>query len=127
MADRDAEEVKRGVHTPENASITVAEAADIWIEKGELEKLARSALRQYRNHVDRHIKPSRIGTEKLARLSTPVVEAFRDDLLKRCARPMARKVLVSLKSILSEAQRVGSGPIPPPRSRSMRNGVRKAS
>jgi integrase len=119
--------VKRGVHTPENASITVAEAADIWIEKGELEKLARSTLRQYRNHVDRHIKPSRIETEKLKRLSTPVVEAFRDDLLKRCSRPMARKVLVSLKSILSEAQRVGSVPIPPPRSRSMRNGVRKAS
>jgi integrase len=100
-------EVKRGVHTPENASITVAEAADIWIEKGELENLERSTLRQYRNHVDLHIKPSRIGTEKLARLSTTATQAFRDDLLKKCSRPMARKVLVSLKSILSEAQRRG--------------------
>jgi hypothetical protein len=100
-------EVARGVHTPENASITVAEAAEIWIEKGELEKLERSTLRQYRNHVDLHIKPSLIGTEKLARLSTPAIEAFRDDLLRKCSRPMARKVLASLKSILGEAQRRG--------------------
>jgi integrase len=100
-------EVSRGVHTPENASITVAEAAEIWIQKGELEKLERSTLRQYRNHVDLHIKPSRIGTEKLARLSAPAIEAFRDELLKKCSRAMARKVLVSLKSILGEAQRRG--------------------
>src|ERR1700751_2182155 len=75
--------------------------------KGELENLARSTLRQYRNHVDLHIKPSRIGAEKLARLSTPTIEAFRDDLLKKCSRPMARKGLTSLKSVLSEAQRRG--------------------
>jgi integrase len=100
-------EVARGVHTPENARITVAEAAAIWIEKGELEKLERSTLRQYRNHLNKHIKPSRIGNEKLARLSTPAIEAFRDDLLKNCSRPMARKVLASLKSILGEAQRRG--------------------
>jgi integrase len=100
-------EVKRGVHTPESASITVAEAADVWIGKGEIENLERSTLRQYRNHVDLHIKPSRIGAEKLARLSTPAIEAFRDDLLKKCSRPMARKVLTSLKSILGEAQRRG--------------------
>jgi integrase len=100
-------EVSRGVHTPENASITVADAAEIWIQKGELDKLERSTLRQYRNHADLHIKPSRIGNEKLARLSTPVIEAFRDDLVKKCSRPMARKVLASLKSILGEAQRRG--------------------
>jgi integrase len=100
-------EVERGTHTPENASITVAEAAEIWIEKAELKKLERSTLRQYRNHADLHIKLSRIGTEKLARLSTPVIEAFRDDMLKKCSRPMARKVLASLKSILGEAQRRG--------------------
>jgi integrase len=101
------DEVKRGVHTPESASVTVAEAADIWIEKGELENLERSTLRQYRSHVDLHIRRSRIGAERLARLSTPTIEAFRDDLLKRSSRPMARKVLTSLKSILSEAQRRG--------------------
>src|SRR6516162_8865206 len=100
-------EVQRGMHTPESTSITVAEAAELWVETSELERLERSTLRQYRNHVDLHIKPSRIGTEKLARLSTPAIEAFRDDLLRKSSRPMARKVLTSLKSILSEAQRRG--------------------
>jgi integrase len=100
-------EVTRGIHTPENTSITVAEAAELWIEKGKLEKLERSTLRQYRNHVDLHIKPSRIGNEKLARLSAPTIEAFRDDLLRKGSRQMARKVVASLKSILGEAQRRG--------------------
>jgi integrase len=99
-------EVQRGVHTPENASITVAEAAELWLQTGELEKLERSTLRQYHNHVVLHINPL-IGREKLARLSSPMVESFRDALLKKCSRAMARKVLASLKSILGEAQRRG--------------------
>jgi integrase len=111
-------EVQRGVHTPENASITVADAAQLWLDKSEFIELERSTLRQYRNHVDRHIKPSLIGNEKLARLSTPMIEAFRDGLLKdetdthgkvikKGSRAMACKVLASLKSILGEAQRRG--------------------
>jgi integrase len=99
-------EVARGVHTPENTSITVAEAAKRWIETGELEKLERSTLRQYGNHVRLHINPL-IGGVKLARLSTPAIESFRDELLKKGSRAMARKVLASLKSILGEAQRRG--------------------
>jgi integrase len=99
-------EVARGVHTPEVASVTVAEAAQLWIEKGELEKLERSTLRQYRSHVDLHIAPL-IGNVKLTRLSTPVIEAYRDALLKKRSRALARKVLASLKSILGEAQRRG--------------------
>jgi integrase len=99
-------EVKRGVHNPDSTSITVGEAAELWIRRGELEKLERSTLRQYRNHIKLHINPL-VGATKLARLSTPGVEAFRDDLLRKCSRPMARKVLASLKSILNEAQRRG--------------------
>jgi integrase len=38
---------------------------------------------------------------------TPAIENFRDDLLKKGSRAMARKVLASLKSILGEAQRRG--------------------
>jgi integrase len=99
-------EIARGVHTPEYSSLTIAEAAQLWIEKGELESLERSTLRQYANHVRLHINPL-IGGVKLARLSTPGIETFRDDLLKKCSRAMARKVLASLKSILGEAQRRG--------------------
>jgi integrase len=100
-------EVKQGIHTPERASITVSEAATLWLEKGRLENLERGTLRQYKNHIVYHIAPSRIGNEKLARLSTPLVEAFRDDLLRQNSRTLARKVLASLKSILGEAQRRG--------------------
>jgi integrase len=100
-------EIKQGIHTPARASITVAEAARLWIGKGELDALERSTLKQYREHVDLHIKPSRIGNEKLARLSTPAIEAFRDDLLRKGSRAMARKVLTSLKGIIGEAQRRG--------------------
>jgi integrase len=100
-------ELQRGIHTAESASITVAEAAELWLERGRLENLERGTLRQYRNHIVYHIAPSRIGNEKLARLSTPLVEGFRDDLLRKGSRTMARKVMTSLKSILSEAQRRG--------------------
>jgi integrase len=100
-------EVRQGIHTPESASITVGEAAELWLEKGTLESLERATLQQYRQHVDLHLRPSRIGNEKLARLSTPQIEAFRDDLLRKGSRAMARKVLGNLKSILGEAQRRG--------------------
>jgi integrase len=99
-------EVRQGIHTPESTSITVAEAAQLWLDKGALDELERSTLRQYKYH-ELHIKKSRIGDEKLARLSTPMIEAFRDDLVRGRSRMMARKVLTSLKSILGEAQRRG--------------------
>ena len=50
----------------------------------------------------------RLGVEKLAKLTTPRVEMFKDDLLAAISRPLGKKVLVSLKSILREAQRTGT-------------------
>jgi len=99
-------EVSRGVHTPESTSITVAEAARLWLEKGELDRLERSTLRGYSNNVEHHINPL-IGGHMLARLTTPAVEAYCDALRRSCSPAMARKVLASLKSILGEAQRRG--------------------
>ena len=99
-------EIVRGIHTPESGSITVAEAAQLWLKRGELERLERSSLRQYRNHVDLHIVPL-IGAVKLARLSPPVVQTFRDKLLETRSRVLARKILASLKSIIGEAMRRG--------------------
>ena len=100
-------EVKEGTHTPESRSITVAEACEIWLAKAELEGRERATLVQYRSHADLHIKPSRIGGEKLARLTTPAVEQFRDDMLRSCSRALAGKVLTSLKSAIKEAKRRG--------------------
>jgi integrase len=99
--------VREGTHTPHNKSITVAEAADAWLEFVRLEGRERSTLAQYEAHVKHHIVP-RLGREKLAKLSTPLVNRFRDELLAHLSRAMAKKVLVSLKALLKDAKRRGT-------------------
>jgi integrase len=100
-------EVKQGVHTPDSTSLTVGQAADVWLQRGETEGLEHGTLVQYRNHVERHIKPHGIAQTKLSQLATPNVEAFKRDLERDKGKKMARKVLGSLKSIIREAQRQG--------------------
>jgi integrase len=101
-------QVASGTHTPESTSITVGEAADNWLRRAENEGLEPATIRQYRSHVEHHIRPM-IGEVKLARLSAPNVQDFADRLLAddRRSRALARKVLASLKGILGEAQRRG--------------------
>jgi integrase len=100
-------EVRQGVHTAHNKSIDVAEAAEDWLAFVKGEDRERSTRAQYRQHVDRHINP-RIGREKLAKLTTPRINAFRDDLLATLSRALAKKVLTSLKSLLKDAKRRGN-------------------
>lgn len=100
-------DVRAGIHTPTSKSITIAEAAADWIDGVELEGRERSTVAQYRQHADLHIKP-RLGREKLPALTTPRVNAFRDELLVHLSRALAKKVLTSLKSILRDAQRRGN-------------------
>jgi integrase len=100
--------VRQGIHAPHSKSIPVAEAAENWIAYAQGEKLEASTLAQYRQHVKYHINP-RIGDEKLSRLTTPLIHKFRDDMLAAgTSRALARKVLVSLKSVLRDAQRRGN-------------------
>jgi integrase len=100
-------EVRQGVHTAKSKCITVAEAAEDWIAYVKLEKRERSTTDQYEQHVKHHIAP-RIGREKLANLTTPRIEKFRDELLRAMSRAMAKKVLTSLKSLLRDAKRRGN-------------------
>jgi integrase len=100
-------DVAKGVHTPESRSLSVAMAAEQWLEAAALEGLERSTLDHYRTHVVRHIVP-KIGATKLATLTTPQVNAFRDALLRDLSRPLARKVLVSFRSIIKDARRRGT-------------------
>ena len=56
----------------------------------------------------------RIGKERLSRLTVARVMAFRDGLLDDISRSLAKKVLTSLKGILSEArlrQMIGHNPV----------------
>src|SRR5690348_1189677 len=100
-------DVRKGTHTAPNKSITVLQAAEDWLKHVEQEGRERATLAQYRQHVHKHIKP-RLGNDKLSSLTTPRINSFRDDLLNDLSRALARKVLVSLKSILREAQRRGN-------------------
>jgi integrase len=96
-------DVSQGVHTAPSKSVTVAEAAEIWIKRVEADGREPTTVRQYRQHVDLHIVP-KIGTTKLAHLNVTRVESLRDELLADLSRPMARKVLTSFKSLLKAAR-----------------------
>ena len=98
--------VRSGAHVAPSSSPTVAAAAQDWLIFIEGEGRERSTVKQYREHARLHILP-RIGGEKLASLTTPRIHQFRDDLLRDLSRVMAKKVLVSLKAIIKDAQRRG--------------------
>jgi integrase len=101
-----AVQVQQGIHTPDSASITLAVAGKLWVAQAEAEELEAATIRQYRQHVELHINPL-IGDVKLSKLTAPGVEDFRDTLIKTRSRAMAKKVLGSLKALISEAQRRG--------------------
>src|SRR5205823_150238 len=97
-------EVSHGLHTPDSTSITISEAGELWLARCRANQRERTTLKQYTEHLTRHIAPL-LGGERLSRLTTPRVEAFADELVRTRSRALARKVLVSLKSMLREAQR----------------------
>jgi integrase len=107
-------QIKTGVHTPDSKSITVIEAARLWRDRCRLradldgdEKLEWSTVRQYDSHVA-HIAKSSIAAIRLSRLTMPMVETFKDELLGNGASSAtARKILTSLKIAITEAQRRG--------------------
>jgi integrase len=106
-------EIRQGTHTPESQSITVAEAVALWLEHSEAEGLEAGTIRTYRNNAEHHVLPI-IGRLKLAQLSRPVIEQYRDDLLTgavpdghKRSRVMARKALGAVKAAIKEAQRRG--------------------
>src|SRR4029077_6662857 len=71
-------------------------------------KREAATIAGYRTYFERHIGP-RLGSIKLAALTTPRVEKFRDDLLEGGAsRSLAKKVIGALKSILKDAKRRGN-------------------
>jgi integrase len=99
-------EIRDGIHTPEGTSITVAEAGRLWLERCATDGLERGSLQQYRTHLKLYIKPL-LGSVRLAQLTPPEVEAWRDKLLQKLTRQRALLILSSLKSILKDAQRRG--------------------
>jgi len=99
-------QVSQGTHTPDSTSVTVTKAAELWIERAEAEGRERSTVKQYRELQRLHISPL-IGATKLSRLTMPMVEKFRDDLVATRSRAMAGKAVRALSMILTDAQRRG--------------------
>ncbi|MBB4003239.1 tyrosine-type recombinase/integrase [Aurantimonas endophytica] len=100
-------EVREGTHVADSASVTVAVAGDLWIATAEANGLERTTVANYRSHVDLHIVPF-IGTMKLTALTVPALRAF-EDQLRREGRSVltVRKVVVSVGSLLADAQERG--------------------
>lgn len=99
-------EISQGTHVADSASITVAQAADLWLARVKADDRERSTIKQYTEWCDLHIKPL-IGDTRLSQLTVPAVETFKDSLLQSRSAAMANKVIRGLSMILNEAMRRG--------------------
>lgn len=102
-------DVRAGVHSPDSGSLTIKEAADLWLFDREDAQLERSTIAQYRQHIELHIVPF-IGNIKLSRFSIPALSDYRD-ALRRADKPRSQaliaKVMVSLGSLIGHAKSCG--------------------
>jgi len=99
-------DVKAGIHTPDAKSITVKEATRLWLQARAANGLERGSLRTYEQYVRLYID-QHLGAVKLSRLTTPMVAAFRNTLMRETSRHRARKVLSALRLTLDEMQCTG--------------------
>ena len=74
-----AVEVREGVHVADKATVSVANAGELWIATGKAAGLERTTIDQRRQHLDKHIVPF-LGAVKLTKLNVPAVRAFQDRL-----------------------------------------------
>jgi integrase len=100
-------EVREGTHVADADSATVSEAGKLWIAARVRAGREQTTIDQYQQHLDLHISPL-IGHHKLTALTAPMLRKFEDDLLDSGrSSAMVRKVLVSLGSLLADAQERG--------------------
>jgi integrase len=97
-------EIVQGTHTPASASKTVQEVWQLWIDESGRNGLEFSTVRQRRQHLEHHVS-ALLGRQRLSSLTTPMIHDF-DSRLRDTGRSLAmrRKVLGSLKTMLSFAQ-----------------------
>jgi integrase len=110
-------EIDQGIHTPASTSRTVADACTVWIRRAEEMELDTKTIAQYRNHTDLHIIPltdsskppvvpaweGPLGMVKLSALNPSIAKAVQREFVRRLSKALARKVMVSFKSVLNEA------------------------
>jgi integrase len=100
-------DVRLGNHTPISKSISIDEAAALWLRTCMDNGLERTTLDTYRQHIGLHIAPL-LGSVVLAQLTVPMVRDFADRLRRAGrSRAMVKKILVRLGSILADAMERG--------------------
>ncbi|WP_210486809.1 tyrosine-type recombinase/integrase [Microvirga antarctica] len=106
-------QVSAGVHVAESQSVTVGQAADLWLKHVEESGLEHSTVLHYRQHVNEHIRPL-VGGLKLTTVTTPRVYAFIDDLkAKGRSAETTRRAVQSLGRIFRFAKGRGLAGINP--------------
>src|SRR5262245_30022735 len=99
--------VRAGTHTADSRSVTVAKAAELWLESCDAAGLERTTITAYRQHAELHIVPV-LGALKLSQLTVPLVRGFEERLRKDGRSPaMVRLARRSLGGILADAQERG--------------------
>ncbi|WDR00890.1 site-specific integrase [Devosia sp. J2-20] len=102
-----AVEVREGVHVADTASATIMNAGRMWIAAKGRAGRERSTVDQYRQHLELHIGPF-IGETRLNALTLPALRQFEERMLDEGRSPaMVRKVVVSLGSLIADAQERG--------------------
>ncbi|AFL54002.1 integrase [Sinorhizobium fredii] len=100
-------EIREGVHVADSASATVEEAGKLWLASARASGLERATIDDYERHLRMHIVPF-LGASKLPALSIAKVRAFEDQLREADRSPaMVKKILVSLGSLIADAQERG--------------------
>jgi len=99
------QDIRAGVHT--STRVTVAQAGTDWLKTCEANRLERTTLESYRQHLAAHIIPF-LGNTKLSQLNVPTVRAFMDKLRANKRSPaMVKRVIGDLGSLLADAQERG--------------------
>jgi len=100
-------EVREGTHVADSASATVETAGKLWIASAMAAGLERSTIASYEQHLRLHIIPI-LGTAKISALTIPMLRSFEDELRQKGrSAAMTRRVVVSLGTMLADAQERG--------------------
>jgi len=110
-------EITQGTHTADSASVTIAEAGDLWLETCRANHLETSTIDAYEQHARLHIRPF-LGRTKLSQLTAPMVREFEDKLRRGDPAPgeaegnarspaMVRRIITSLSTMVGDAQERG--------------------
>lgn len=100
-------EVREGTHVAHSASATVEAAGKLWLASAKAAGLERATIDDYERHLRLHLVPL-IGATKLSTLTIAKVRSFEDDLRAAGRSPaMVKKVLISLGTLIADAQERG--------------------